>query len=190
MSLRSWRLATNTSLARMASLPGSTLPLRNFAVAEISGQQMRDVVALDRLWRDLSANRCCSYTPLSSSIPPSTGPYRRDGKHFEPAQNSWYIRDPHEIWSTIGARQTFLSCDSNGTHTICPRITDTSVYATDHIHYLRNTALWDSHILFNTGKLKLLIKLANSEWFHMFLILESFTKYLILIFKKIAYACS
>lgn len=56
--------------------------------AEMSGQQMRDVVALDRLWRDLSANRCCSYTPLSSSIPPSTGPYRRDGKHFEPARNS------------------------------------------------------------------------------------------------------
>lgn len=161
MSLRSWRLATNASLACMASLRGSTLPRRNFAVAPKCPHN-RCETPLPWIGLDLSANRCCSYTPLSSSIPPSTGPYRRDGKHFEPARNSWYVRDPHEIWSTIGARQTFPSCDSNGTRTICPRITDTSVYATDPIHYLRNTSLWNFHILFNTGKLKLLIELANS----------------------------
>lgn len=135
--------------------------------------------------RDLSANRCCSYTPLSSSIPPSTGPYRRDGKHFEPAQNSWYIRDPHEIWSTIGARQTFLSYDSNGICTICPRITDASVYATDcdHISYLQNNSLWDFifYLLISKNP-SCLSNLLTVSFIHFWYL---FVKYSILMFKKL-----
>lgn len=148
MSLQSRRLATNASLAGIASLQSSTLPQRYFAIAPKCPNN-RCETPLPRIGLgDLFANRCCSYTPLSSSIPSSTGSYRRDGKHFEPARNSWYVRDPHEIWSTIGTCQTFLSYDSNDTCTICPRITDTSVYADcEYIYYLRNNSLWDFHFL-------------------------------------------
>jgi len=140
MSLQSRRLATNASLAGIASLQSSTLPRRYFAIAPKYPNNRCETPLPWIGLGDLFANRCCSYTPLSSSIPSSTGPYRRDGKHFEPARNSWYIRDPHEIWSTIGTCQTIPSY-SNDTCTICPRINDTSVYATDceYIYYLQNT---------------------------------------------------
>lgn len=93
-------------------------------------------VAVTRPWALLSLRR--------------RGPYLRGGKHFEPARNGWYVRDPHEIWSTIDVYQTFPSDDSDGSfRTICPEITDILVYVTGRsIHYLRNNFLWNVHFLF------------------------------------------